>query len=253
MPGRQTPEELLASLARLADRLGPALEPAGHEELLRSIVSTARRLFSGAACTHMLLDEHDENLTFHVADGGGGDAAEGRTLSADDGIAGFVARSGQMLAIEDVRRDPRFAESFARSTGYVPTSILAVPLETDRGILGVIEVLDRDPQAGVRAQEMELLGLFAQQAALAIENSRIFRDLGQTLLSALARAAEGDEPLGAALERASDDERPADAEIAEMALLFAELGQMGTDERKAALRMLDGFASYARAAKRFEW
>jgi GAF domain-containing protein len=251
MPGRQTPEELLASLARLADRLGPALEPAGHEELLRSIVSTARRLFSGAACTLMLLDEHEENLTFHVADGGG--TAEGLTISTDDGIAGFVARSGQMLAIEDVRRDPRFAESFARSTGYVPTSILAVPLETDRGILGVIEVLDRDPQAGVRAQEMELLGLFAQQAALAIENSRIFRDLGQTLLSALARAAEGDEPLGAALERASEDERPADAEIAEMALLFAELGHMGTEERKAALRMLDGFASYARAAKRFEW
>ena len=253
MPGRQTPEELLASLVRLADRLGPALEPAGHEELLRSIVSTARRLFSGAACTLMLLDEHEENLTFHVADGGGADTAEGLTISADDGIAGFVARSGQMLAIEDVRRDPRFAESFARSTGYVPTSILAVPLETDRGILGVIEVLDRDPQAGVRAQEMELLGLFAQQAALAIENSRIFRDLGQTLLSALVRAAEGDEPLGAALERASDDERPADAEIAEMALLFAELGQMGTEERKAALRMLNGFASYARAAKRFEW
>jgi GAF domain-containing protein len=249
----QTPESLLAALAALADRVGPALEPAGHEELLRSIVSTARRLFSAAACSLALLDEREVNLVFQVADGEGADTVEGLTISADDGIAGFVVRSGQVLAIEDVRRDPRFAESFAGSTGYVPTSILAVPLETDRGILGVIEILDRDPQAGARAQEMELVGLFAQQAALAIENSRIFRGLGRTLLSALARAAENDEALGAALARTGGDERPADVEIARIALLLAELGQMGTDERKAALKLLDGFAAYAQSAKRFDW
>jgi len=76
---------------------------------------------------------------------------------------------GQPIEIADVTRDPRFARDVAESTGYVPRAILAMPLETDRAMLGVIEDLDRRKDGGSGARDMELLALFARQAALAIE------------------------------------------------------------------------------------
>jgi GAF domain-containing protein len=245
-------DELLRQLARVADEVGPALEPAGHEELLQSIVAAARRLFGAAASSMALLDEAEENLIFVVADGTSSETVVGLSFPATQGIAGFVVRSGQPLAIEDVRRDPRFAADFAEETGYRPTSILAVPLETERGVLGVLEILDRSEEAGARGQEMEIVGLFAQQAALAIENSRVFRDLGRTLLRALSLAAgTEDHDLTEALDAAAEDRRIVDPEMAELAEIFAELGQMGPEERKFATRLTVDFLTYARAARRF--
>lgn len=246
-------DDLLRQLSRVADDVGPALQPAGHHELLNSIVSTARRLFGAAACSLALLEDDEENLRFEVADGEGADAVVGLQIPSSQGIAGFVVRSGQALAINDVRQDPRFADSFAHETGYTPTSILAVPLETDRGVLGVLEILDRDPDAGARSQEMEVVGLFAQQAALAIENSRVFAGLGRQLLSALAKAAEGqdDGGLAAALTTIANESRGADADTAELAEVFAYLGELGPEERKAATRIVSALVSYARQARRF--
>ena len=70
--------------------------------------------------------------------------------------------------IEDVRTDPRFAADVAEGTGYVPSGLMAAPLLHDEEILGVLEVLDRPERAHFSLQEMDLLGLFANQAAIAV-------------------------------------------------------------------------------------
>jgi GAF domain-containing protein len=69
--------------------------------------------------------------------------------------------------IEDVARDPRFAKDVAEDTGYVPQGLMAVPLLHEERALGVLEVLDR--QSRFTLEEMELLGLFAAQAAVALD------------------------------------------------------------------------------------
>ncbi len=243
-------EDVLRQLADIAADLGPAIRPGGHDELLQSIVGTARRLFGAAACSLALLDDEQENLTFHVADGRGADDVIGRTIPVEQGIAGFVVRSGMPLAIEDVRRDPRFADSFAEDVGYVPTRIIAVPLETDRDILGVIEILDPS-ETGARSQEMEIVGLFAQQAALSIESSRVFTDLGRTLLAAVARAAAESAPdVARALDAVAEEAEGPDPELAELAALFAELRELGPEEQGTAARLLSLFTTYARRARR---
>jgi GAF domain-containing protein len=240
--------DVLRELARIANDTGPALAPSGHDELLRSIVSTARRLFSAAACSMALLDASEEHLVFHVADGAGAREVIGLRIPSTAGIAGFVVRSGQALVIEDVTRDPRFAASFADETGYRPTSIVAVPLETQRSVLGVLEILDPASIGLARTQEMEIVGLFADQAALAIENSRVFADLGRQLLLAASRAADGD--VATALEAVATERRRRRSDLAEIAALFAELGELGDEERTAAARLLTGFLTYARTARR---
>ena len=96
------------------------------------------------------------------------------------------------LVIEDVARDPRFAKDVAEGTGYVPQGLMAVPLLHDERALGVLEVLDR--QSRFTLQEMELLGLFASQAAIALDLLRRARDAvaalaGDGNLAVVARLA----------------------------------------------------------------
>lgn len=238
--------DLLREVAQLADDLGPALAPAGHLELLRSITEAAKDLFYAGACSLALLDDPQENLTFYVASGAGAEDVVGLSMPADQGIAGWVVTSGQPIAIEDVAGDPRFASNVAQSTGYIPRSILAMPLETDRRMLGVISVLDRHSEGGEGARDMELLSIFARQAALAIENSRAFTELGQALFHALGLAADGDGRLSDALEIAARQSTGARSELADLARHFNELGLLGEQERTAATKLLGDFLAYVR-------
>jgi GAF domain-containing protein len=238
------PERLLERVAALATDLGPALAPVGQEELLRSITSAARELFDAAACSLALLDEAQETLTFHVASGAGAQEVVGQRVPVDRGIAGWVVSSGQPVAVADVTRDPRFAAEVAEATGYVPRSVLAMPLQTEREVLGVIELLDQRADSPAGRRDMELLGLFAGQAALAIETSRVFSSLGQALFSALGVAAAGDRDLAASLDELARRSPEPTAELAELAGVFARLGQAGPAERAAATRLVREFLAY---------
>ena len=191
--------DLLAELGRLAADLGPALRLRTTEELLQSIVDTARAAFGAAACSIALLNDDETELTFRVAAGVGAEAVVGMTIPAGSGIAGWAVVSGQPITIADVTQDPRFASDVAERTGYVPASIMAMPLDTEGRTFGVIEVLDRQDGRGDGSGDMELMALFARQAALAAEAEATFADLGRALLRAAALAA-GSGDLQAALE-----------------------------------------------------
>lgn len=246
----ERPQNVLEELARLAAELGPALAPSGHEELLRSTMSAAKNLFDASACSVALLDEETDELVFYVAAGAGEEDIVGMRVPAGRGIAGWVVTSGQPLAIEDVTRDPRFAADVAESTGYVPRSILAMPLETEQRMIGVIEVLDRRSDRPGAERDMELLSLFARQVALAIENSRVFSDLGRALFAAAGRAARDDDSLTRALERAAEDAPGPRGELAELAAHLNELVRMGPAEQRAATSLLREFVSYLKARAR---
>ena len=239
---------ILNEVAALAADLGPALQPEGHNELLVSITDAARGIFDVAACSLALLDEARENLTFHVASGAGAEDVVGMTTPASQGIAGWVVASGQPISIDQVARDPRFARDFAQETGYVPTSILAMPLETDEEVIGVIEVLDRHQGSGRGQDDMGTLALFARQAALAIGNSRLFTDLGRVLFEAMAEAGEGD--LTSVLTSVAERAPHPRAELAGIAASFNELMRAGDNERDAAARILAEFARYIRQRSR---
>jgi GAF domain-containing protein len=242
-------DDALADLAQLASDLGPVLRPRGDEEFLQAIVETARLVFDAAACSIALLDDFEEVLEFRVAAGIGAEATVGLKIPADRGIAGWAVVAGQPIAIDDVRQDPRFASDVAETTGYVPRSIMAMPLESERRTFGVIEVLDRRQSGGEGANDMELLGLFARQATLAVETSRIFSNLAQALFEAAALAVPGKDVRTALEQRAATAPR-AQTELAELALLFHDLGRLGADERLVATRIADDFLTYARKHQR---
>ncbi len=137
--------------------------------LLSAIVEVARSIFGAKASSILLLDEETEELVFEAVVGEGEDTLLGTRFPAGTGIAGWVLATRTPLVIEDVQDDPRFARDVAEDTGYVPKGLMAAPLLHEEGALGVLSVLDRPEQTLFSLQEMELLGLFANQAAIAVD------------------------------------------------------------------------------------
>lgn len=145
----------------------------GSEEsfraLLGAIVEVARSLFGAKASSILLLDEATDELVFEAVVGEGEEHLLGMRFPAGKGIAGWVLATRTPLVIEDVRTDPRFAADVAEDTGYVPSGLMAAPLLHGERALGVLEVLDRPEASLFSLHEMELLGLFANQAAIAVD------------------------------------------------------------------------------------
>jgi GAF domain-containing protein len=170
-------------------------------ELLRSVVEVARAIFGAKASSVLLLDEDTNELVFEAVVGEGEESLLGQRFPAGTGVAGWVLATGTPLVIEDVARDPRFAQDVAQDTGYVPQGLMAVPLLHEERALGVLEVLDRTTKFTL--QEMELLGLFAAQAATALDLLQRAREAeaalgGDGRLAVVARVA-------AALESRADE------------------------------------------------
>jgi hypothetical protein len=150
------------------------------------------------------------------------------------------------MAIAEVARDPHFARGVAEATGYVPRSILAVPLETERETLGVIEVLDAGAGAPAEAQGMELLVLLARQTALAIEGARVFEALGRALFAAAAASNTSTSVSESLLEMARSMDGP-HAGVVELAGHLSELGRFGQAEQLAATAIIKELVTYVKS------
>ncbi|MBD0329127.1 MAG: GAF domain-containing protein [Thermoleophilia bacterium] len=202
--------------------MSPPPSPAADQALralLQRIVETARAIFGAAASSVFLLDAGRRELVFEAVAGEGAGELVGRRFPAGSGIAGSVLATGEPVVIDDVRRDPRFGQEAAESTGFVPETLMAVPLEGSGGrALGVLEVLDRRDRSRSPLEELELLGLFAAQAAIALE---------------LLTSARGGEAV------ATEDDGALLADVA------AALARLEGDRRDAARLLLRAFRDLA--------
>jgi GAF domain-containing protein len=194
----------LHALEEVAARAAAAgrLEPPGGAAVLRSVVDATVALFDAEAASIALHDPAADTLVIRVAAGASGEGAVGLAFPASEGIAGYVFTTGQPIVVSDTSSDPRFDRSTAESTGYVPRSILAVPLLDDSGTIGVLEVLDRRGDGGFGLRDLELASVFARQATVAIRASRVERDTAELLRLTLTRLAADPEADREALDAA---------------------------------------------------
>jgi GAF domain-containing protein len=168
-------------------------------ELLGSIVEVARAIFHARGSSIFLYDEESDELVLAAVASSEDRSLLGMRIPSSTGIAGWVLSARTPLVIDDLENDPRFARDVAERTGYVPKGLMAVPLLHEERALGVLQVLDRPSRSRFSLEEMELLGLFATQAAVALDllasarRARAALDgLGDaSLVARLAAALEG--------------------------------------------------------------
>jgi GAF domain-containing protein len=183
----------------------------GHRALLQSTAEVARAIFRARASSIFLLDTETDELVFEAVAGEGAQTLIGQRFPSSTGVAGWALVTRQPLVVDDLTADTRFSQEAAESTGYVPKALMAVPLLVEDRALGVLEVLDRSSEQPFSLADMNLLGLFANQAAVALDLLQRARRAraalaGEGELGALARVA-------AQLEGAGEEARQAGLEL----------------------------------------
>jgi signal transduction histidine kinase len=173
-------EELEAQLAR-SERTVTALREVGLalgstldlDQLLELILNKITELLEADRATLYLLDEQRQRLLSRIIIG---DKARSIELPVGEGIAGYVAKVGRTVRVKDAYRDKRFQREWDDITGYRTRSILAAPMKNHVGrIIGVVQVLNKHGGTGEFSQhDEELLTALATQAAVSIDNSRLF-------------------------------------------------------------------------------
>jgi GAF domain-containing protein len=143
-------------------------DPTNHDELVRSTVRLTRLLFGAASSSIFLYDRDRGALVFEASSGESEDRLLGLEIPADRGIAGWVWSSGETVVVRDVDQDPRFAEELTLATGFVPSAIIAAPIEVDGEPVGVLEVLNPQPDKFGDGTAIEMLTELAQGAGAAM-------------------------------------------------------------------------------------
>jgi GAF domain-containing protein len=191
---------------RAAVAAGVAGAEEAHKELLQSIVQVARSIFGAKGSSIWLLDEPADELVVEAVARDEDRHILGLRMPSGQGVAGWVLTTRQPIVIEDVQSDQRHAKEVAERTGYVPQGLMAVPVLHEDRALGVLQVLDR--QTRFSLGEMDLLGLFANQAAIALDllqrgrMAKAVLDESEPEVAAVARVA-------AALDALEDGRRDA--------------------------------------------
>jgi hypothetical protein len=175
------PERRIASAEAFARALGSPLGPSAGASLalsvegaeagrtlIESFVRTAAGVFEAAAASLAVREDATGELVYRAAWGAGAEEVVGVRLPAGSGIAGAVVAEREGIAVPSCRDDPRFAVRIAEGTGYVPYTMLVVPLVRDGEAIGALSVLDRRDGRAYGAADLERAQLFADLTVEAV-------------------------------------------------------------------------------------
>jgi signal transduction histidine kinase/putative methionine-R-sulfoxide reductase with GAF domain len=175
--------ELEVALAR-ESRIATALREVGLalgttldlDQLLELILGKLTEALEADRATLYLLDEANDELVSRIVHGRD---VQSIRLRIGQGIAGLVAKTGKSLHVKDPYKDPRFSAEWDVLTGYRTRSILAAPMKNHLGrTIGVIQVLNKK-RGEFTDTDAIILAALATQAAISIDNSRLFLSVTQ--------------------------------------------------------------------------
>jgi signal transduction histidine kinase len=177
-------DELRTALAR-EERISRALREVGNalgttlelDDLLELILGRLTDLLEAERSTLYLLDDASGDLVSRIMVG---EHVRSIRLKVGYGIAGMVAKSGKPIRVKDAYEDPRFERDWDTLTGFRTRSMLAAPLKNHVGrSIGVIQVLNKKSAHEFTAEDEAILSALSTQAAVAIDNSRLFLSIIQ--------------------------------------------------------------------------
>jgi signal transduction histidine kinase len=148
-----------------------------QERLLKLISGTATELVNCESASIILEDEHTGELYFLAAAGPKTEELKKIKFPVEGSIAGTVFKTRQPLIVQDTTSDPRFNDEVDRAIDHSTQSILAVPLMFQDRPIGVLEGINKSNGGDFNAHDQQILLTLAGQAAVAIENARLVKDL----------------------------------------------------------------------------
>lgn len=171
-------------------------------ELLETVMRLASEVVHAEAGSLLLMDQATGELFFDVALGEKGGALQQVRLKKGEGIAGWVAENRKPALVNDASNDPRWTQKADKTSQFKTKAILAVPMLVRDKLVGVMEAINRVDGSPFTDTDVQMLETFASQAAIAIENARLFESIRQekekmsTILGEMAEGALLLEPTG---------------------------------------------------------
>jgi len=201
-------------------------------KLLELFMDLAKEVLEAEASSIFRIDEETRELYFEVATGERGQKAKEIRVPWGKGIVGAVAERGETVYVPDVSRDERWFPGVDRGSGFTTHSIIAVPLKVKGKIIGVAEVLNKSGGRNFPEEDVELFEAIAGEAAVAIENARLYQDLEELLTGAIRSVVQ--------LIDAKDDYTAGhSARVTQYSLLIAdEVGYAEEDRKRLRLAAL---------------
>jgi len=142
--------------------------------LLYRIVKVSAEIADAAEASILLYDEAVEQLHFQVATNMDLPNMRGLAVPLEGSIAGWIFTNRESVRVNDVKEDSRYFSGVENATNFTTQSILGVPLITKDKVIGVLEVLNKREGDFTDVDE-ELMLVLGAQAAIAIENTRLFQ------------------------------------------------------------------------------
>jgi len=216
--------EKLKKLDRLLDVTKNINSTLNKDELLKVIMHSAEIVMDAEASSLMMLDEETGELVFDVATGPVGDQVVKMRIPKGKGIAGSVAETGEIVIVEDAKTDKRFYASVGDATGFVTKSLVCVPVRVKGGkIIGVLQVLNKKDDTSFMEADGELLSTLADQAAIAIENARLYSEAREKQL------LEHQLMIAQQVQQSLLPEEPPEIEGIEIAAINKQASHLGGD------------------------
>ena len=143
--------------------------------LLDRIIKAGQELTETEACSIMLVDRKSGQLYFEAATNLSG--VRSIVVPMEGSVAGWVAQTGKPLVVPDAQSDPRFrfSRKADEQSTFTTRSILAVPLIARGNVIGVLEAINKRDGADFTEEEIELLTVLGDQAAVAVQNALLFQ------------------------------------------------------------------------------
>ncbi|GJM41043.1 MAG: hypothetical protein DHS20C20_13250 [Ardenticatenaceae bacterium] len=161
--------EHLARLLQISQHLSSTLR---LDELLSLVMEVATELTHTETASILLVDGSTGHL--HFAASTRGEVPRDIVVPLDSSIAGWVVRHGRSLILDDVQTDERFYANVDEDLEFVTRSMLAVPLITGQGVIGALEVINKEDGKDYTGQDVALMEALASQSAVAIVNAHLF-------------------------------------------------------------------------------
>jgi HD-GYP domain-containing protein (c-di-GMP phosphodiesterase class II) len=160
-------------------------------EMLELFMDVTLRTTGTDAGSIMILDSETQELTFDVVRGPKSEGLKDLRVKLGEGIAGWVAKTGQSVLSEDVSKDHRFTGHIARQVKVTPHSILCVPLKGKARVLGVLEVITRNMKKPFTYEDLSAMESLAAQIGMVMENAGLFSQHNEEIrrLEALTSAS----------------------------------------------------------------
>ncbi|MDR3124008.1 MAG: sigma 54-interacting transcriptional regulator [Treponema sp.] len=151
--------------------------------LLTRILESATRLCEGESSSILMADQKNQELHFEIALGIKGAEVKKYTLKFGEGIAGWVVKNNKSIIVNDVINDKRHQSAIPELIGYSSKTMLAVPMRSKDVCIGVIELINKKDDRYFSQDDLEWLEIFANQAAIAIQNARSFEQAREEIES----------------------------------------------------------------------